>query len=90
MLTQTSENVDVSTRPSDRRAVPRNLALAVIVPVFNECPNIGPMLEKLDVVLVGLDHGALAYLLRIDATTAVLVDRREKRIQRGTRIGSSH
>ena len=95
MLTQTSENVDVSTRPSDRRAVPRNLALAVIVPVFNECPNIGPMLEKLDEVLVGVEHEVIFVDdgstdgTQLEVERFARIDRRVRLIRRFGRRGLS-
>ena len=56
MASQAIEIEAISVRRSDRRQTARNLALAVIVPVLNEVANIGPMLEKLDVALVGIEH----------------------------------
>ena len=56
MASQAIEIEPISVRRSDRRQTARNLALAVIVPVLNEVANIGPMLEKLDAALVGVEH----------------------------------
>ena len=56
MASQAIEIEPISVRRSDRRQTARNLALAVIVPVLNEVANIGPMLEKLDAALVGIEH----------------------------------
>lgn len=42
--------------PDDRRTARRALDLAVVIPVFNEYGNVQPILRRLNVALVGLQH----------------------------------
>ena len=49
----------VPAKSSFSDARPRPLALSVVVPTYNERPNVTPLLEKLDAALVDVEWEAI-------------------------------
>ena len=47
-------DVTTQARPTEAQAAERAPVLSVIVPCFNERPNVAPMIAKLDAALAGI------------------------------------
>ena len=47
-------DVTTQARPTGAQAAKGAPVLSVIVPSFNECPNVAPMVAKLDAALAGI------------------------------------